>query len=69
MNGCRASRDHPFGERCGDPATHWSQLGPRCTKHAEELRAALRNPNAIINLSVGRGRSEKEIERFVKELQ
>lgn len=55
-------------EPCGAPATHWAYGGtkPLCDRHAEDLRAALRNPTTLGNvLSGGRARTEEEIALMV----
>lgn len=67
---CMASADGELGgPRCQELATHESVMGRRCTRHAEELREALRNPNTLGNvLTGGRARTEEEIARLVVEL-
>jgi len=41
-------------------------MGPRCPRHAEELKRALRDPNSIANMLLGRARTEEEIDHFVR---
>ena len=54
--------------RCQAPATHVTVLGRRCTRCAEELRRAMRDPHTFINVIVGRARTEEEIARLVTPL-
>ena len=69
---CMALRDgEPLGgPRCQAPATHSSPQGRRCARHAEELRQALRDPHALINVITGDGKActEEQIARLVMEL-
>jgi hypothetical protein len=44
-------------------------MGRRCARHAEELRAALRDPNTLGNvLAGGKARTEEQIALLVREL-
>lgn len=56
------------GARCQDTATHVTVLGCRCARHAEELRAALRDPLSVGNVLKGRARTEEEIACMVRPL-
>lgn len=56
------------GLRCQEPATHETIMGPHCARHAEKLRRALRNPRSLINVVLGKARTEEEIARAVVEL-
>lgn len=51
--------------RCGAEATHYSHVGRRCARHAEELKAALRSPNTLGSILHGGAFSEEEIARIV----
>ena len=65
---CMAKRDgEPIftAHRCQAVAPYATVMGRRCSKHAEELRQALRNPATTMNVIVGRARTEEEIERLV----
>lgn len=68
-NRCMASGDGAIGgHRCQAPATHNSNHGRLCARHAEDLRCALRKPNTVGNILTGRARTEEEIARLVVEL-
>jgi len=67
---CMAPRNQATlgGPRCQAPATHATVLGRRCTACTEELRRAMRDPNTVVNVVVGRARTEEEIARLVTEM-
>lgn len=67
---CMAKQDGaPIGgPRCQAPATHETIMGRRCSRHAESLRRALRSPNVLGNVVLGRPRTEDEIKELVTEL-
>jgi len=61
---------HRGYEPCGAGATHVGFAGNLlCTVHAEAARVALRNPDCIANLRLGRGRTEEEIAQIVRPLE
>jgi len=64
---CMAPRDESTlgGPRCQEPTTHVTVLGRRCTRCAEELRRAMRDPHTFINVALQRARTEEEIDRMV----
>ena len=68
--GCMGPRNDKElgGPRCQEPATHSTYIGRRCTHHAEGMRQALLNPNALVSVLKGRAHTEEEIARLVKEL-
>lgn len=64
---CMASADGSLGgPRCGAEPTHDTWVGPRCTKHAEHLRTALRSPSSVANMMLKRARTEDEIAKLVR---
>lgn len=68
---CMSSKtDHPFGERCLEPAKFMGPgQQPLCAPHAERLREAMRDPYTFLNMRSGRVRSEREIELMVRSIQ
>jgi len=67
---CQASADGTIGgRRCGKEATHYSHVGRRCARHAEELREALRSPHTLGSILHGGAYSEEEIARIVVPLE
>lgn len=54
-------------EPCGAPATHLAyQNMPMCSDHAEKFRISLRSADCAMNLAIGRGRTEAEIDDLVR---
>lgn len=55
---------------CGAPATHVAYDGskPLCGAHAEELKAALADPDTLGNVLAGCPRSPEEIQLLVRPL-
>lgn len=58
-------------EECGQGATHITLPDERalCQVHAEAARVALRNPDCVANMLLGRGRTEDEIANLVRPLE
>lgn len=53
---------------CQKPATYASVMGRRCETCAEQLRRAMRSPNTLANLALGRARTEDEIAKLLVRL-
>jgi hypothetical protein len=63
------NRSEVFGPRCGEPARWMFADQPCCDVCAERWRVAARDPNTILNVRIGRARTEAEIAAMVRPIQ
>jgi len=59
---------------CEENAIAETVLGPRCTRHLEEFKAAMSDPNTAVNVLAAkgkepRGRTPQEIDTMIRYLQ
>lgn len=56
------------GPRCREPAAYETPLGERCEGCIEKYREAMRSPNNMMNIMLGRPRTEEEIEQSIRRI-
>jgi hypothetical protein len=55
-----------FGERCMQPATFATYVGPRCARCAEAIKRGMKDPSTLGSVLAGKTCSDEDIARLVR---